>query len=227
MVISRSGVWPCRPIAQRRRRTLLLRLIISAQAANPNVAITHGLLVILEDQRIFLALRGILRKLAVNGGPHQLLVIVQQNAVEEHGRIGGLYQLAVSEYRRLEYDVVALPFAGLASCICKRRPLSIERAGLAIGVGRILVGIENLNFVQALQEYAAIAAILAVATNFHRRSPLNVQLHIAKLLLGGEVASTRRHFQDTVGKFPIPLAARLPLRKIFAIEEDYGIGRCA
>ena len=52
--------------------------------------------------------------------------------------------------------------------------------GLAVGVRLIFVGIEHLNFVQAHEEDAAIAALLAFA---HRRSRLgefDVELAVAE-----------------------------------------------
>src|SRR6202521_798020 len=58
------------------RILLLFRPIVTPQPANPDVAVAHRLLVILQHQGIFGGLRRVLRELAMHGGSHQFLVVV-------------------------------------------------------------------------------------------------------------------------------------------------------
>src|SRR5678816_2119265 len=112
--------------------------------------------------------------------------------------------------RSLKHDVVALPFAGLAGCIDEGWPLSVNRAGLSVGVGEVVGRVEHLNFVSALQKDAAVASVLTVAADLSRRSPFDVQLDIAELFFGSKIAGVGCHFHVAVLEFP-GLTRRRPL----------------
>ena len=70
----------------------------------------------------------------------------------------GADQAGAVEAGRLEHDVVALPLAGRAAGIDQRRLLSVDGAGLAVGVRAVVVAIEYLDLLQAEQKDAAVAA---------------------------------------------------------------------
>jgi hypothetical protein len=52
--------------------------------------------------------------------------------------------------------------------------LAVHSGGLAVGIGFILVGIEHLDFVEAHQEHATVAALLAIAVRRRRLAKLDV-----------------------------------------------------
>ena len=80
-------------------------------------------------------------------GPHHFLAVVEQDAVVEDRDEGGFLKLVPVEARRLENDVVGLPFSGLAGRVHEGRELPVNRACLAVGVADVLVGIQDLNLV--------------------------------------------------------------------------------
>src|SRR5258706_15100313 len=106
---------------------------------------------------------------------HELGVILSNHAVMEYRDGAGDIDLAVLEARRGVNDVVDLPLAGRPASIDERRRLSIDRSGLAIGISQIVIAIENLDFIQAHQEDAAIAASLAVSLRRRRSAPLDME----------------------------------------------------
>ena len=120
----------------------------------------------------------------------------------ENRHIAGLYQLAAFKPRGFESDVVGLPLAGLARGIHQRRPLSVDRSSLPIRVGGIVVGVQHLNLIVAHQENAAISTPLAGAVHLCRRGPLDVQLHVAELLLGIDVTGIVNHLRIAVFHLP-------------------------
>ena len=143
---------------------------------------------VLQDQEIFGRLGRVFRCLRVRGDAHDLLPIVQQDAVQEYGEISGLYKFLAFEFGRLEDDVVVVPLAGLVDGVHQRGPLAVDGSGLAVGVGGVLIRVEDLQFVAALENDSAIAAVLADAVDLGRSRPFQVQLNIAKGFLGGDVA---------------------------------------
>ena len=86
---------------------------------------------------------------AIDRGADQFLAVVDDDAVQERGEIGGLRQLVALEAGHLEDDVVGLPGAGGARRVHERRPLTVNRAGLPVGVGRVVVQVEDLRLIQA------------------------------------------------------------------------------
>src|SRR5204863_6997465 len=122
--------------------------------------------------------------LAVN-----LDVVLHQHAVVQYCHTPAPRGLAdFVKVRGSEDNVVALPFARLARSVDQRRVLFVDRTGLPVEVGWVLVRIEHLDFVMAHQEDAAVAAALAVAFDFGGGGPFYVQLAIAEFLFGGDVA---------------------------------------
>src|SRR5262245_3682020 len=117
-----------------------------------------------------LAMPGIGRKDGFVGGRSEdFRVILNQDAVlQDSERAFFLHSAVVTEDRRVVDDVVGLPFAGFATGVDQRRVLFINRAGLSVGIGLVVVRIEHLKFVTALQEDATVSAPLAFAHDFRR-----------------------------------------------------------
>src|SRR5687767_12373952 len=65
--------------------SVLSRAVVPAQTTDPDVAVAHGLLMVLQHQRGLGGLRRVTGHCAVDCRPHQLLAVVQQDAVEEYG----------------------------------------------------------------------------------------------------------------------------------------------
>ena len=105
--------------------------------------------------------------------------------------------------------------------------MTIEGAGLAVGIGLVLVGIEHLDFVAALQVNTAVAATLAIAFDLGRRGPLDVELDVTKLFPGADAAGGvdfHRAVLEDPFRFFSSLGA-LPFGKVLSIEENDAIGR--
>ena len=91
-------------------------------------------------------------------------------------------------------DVVGLPFAGFAGGIGERDALLVDAAGLAVDVGLVVVGVEDLQFVAGVagagggEEDAAVAAGLIGAGDVLGDSPLDVELVVLEGALGFDVA---------------------------------------
>jgi len=104
--------------------------------------------------------------------------------------------------------------------------LAVDRGGLAVGVGFTFVGVEDLDFVEAVEEDAAVAAILILAFRGLRLGEFDVELAIAEGFAGVEVAGLGGDFELSVFYFPLGGRAvfALPLGEIFAVEEDDSVG---
>ena len=138
--------------------------VVGGERAQPDVAEARGVAVILQAQRPGRRMRRVVvGQDAVAGGPERRLPVVDQQAVLDHRQVGGVEQAAAVEARRLEHDIVALPLAGPAAGVDQRRVLAVDGAGVAVGIGAVVVAVEHLDLVQPEQEHAAVAAPLAAA----------------------------------------------------------------
>jgi hypothetical protein len=104
--------------------------------------------VILQFDRRFAVLLIFRKDGFVGGRAVDFRVVLYQDAVVQRSDRGFFLDLAVvAEDRGVVNDVVSLPFAGFAACVDQRRILFINRAGLAVEIGLVVLGIEHLNFV--------------------------------------------------------------------------------
>ncbi len=71
---------------------------------------------------------------AVIGRPVELLVVVDQHAVEENGLIRWLHKFISVKSGSLKHDVVALPLPRFPHRVNQRWPLAIDGARLAIRI---------------------------------------------------------------------------------------------
>src|SRR5690606_27903853 len=141
------------------------------------------------------AVRRVRGRAAVLGGAGDDGVVLHQHAVVQHGDArGGEQPATFGEARRLPDDVVGLPGARHARGVHQRDGLLVDRGRLAVRIGGVVVAVEHLQFVQLLQEYAAVAAVLAVEpAGPGRRTPLDVQLDVAEALPGTDALAAGYH----------------------------------
>src|SRR5690606_13247493 len=152
-------------------------LVVLAERSDPDVAETHGIAVVLKPDRTGgRHVRRVLGHLAMPGGTEDRLAGLRDHAVQDDRHLGGLDHPAAFDLRSLEDDVVGVPFAGRLRGQREGRPLAIDAADRAIGVGRVLVAVEDLDLVHAMEEDAAVPPSLAVAARRFRRLELEVKL---------------------------------------------------
>src|SRR3954471_1766702 len=158
--------------------------------------------------------------------------MLHKNAVPEHRDIRGGDDHVVVELWRFEDDVVGLPFTWLACHVHEWWVLAVNRRGLAIGVGHVLVRIQHLHLVAVHESDAAVAAILAEPASGSRRGEFDVQLNVAKLLPRDNRTRSRTGLEVAVLDRPrridqLAVLRMRPLRQILAIEEKDRVGgRC-
>jgi len=112
--------------------------------------------------------------------------------------------------------------------------LAVDGPGQSVGVNPGVVRLDDLQFVRAEEEDAAVAPIEEVAVAFGGRTPLDVELAIAELPLGPDLAGLE-DVEATVLDAGLQIArprsaARVvafPLLEVMAVEEDKGVGRGA
>ena len=162
----------------------------------------------------------ILRRPVPSRGAENLRMILHQHAVLQDGDERGAFRLAaLIETRGLENDVVGLPLARLAAGVHQRRALLVNRGRLAVEIRLILVRIEDLDFVDAHHEHAAVAPFLAVAHDFLGRGPFDVELAIAEGPLGVNVVLGG----NRIAVLDLPVLAVDPLREVVAVKQHDGI----
>ena len=160
--------------------------------------------------------------------------VLEEDAVTEDGQVAGVDDFAIFENGATEDDVVDLEFAGGAEGVGHGRIDAIDGAGKAVGVGGVVVVVEDLHFGPAQEENAAVAAALAGALDGFGRGPFDVELAVAELLLGADVSSFRNALEGPVADDPFSgrggfagLGVGLPFGEGGggAVEEDDGVGR--
>src|SRR4029077_15199246 len=181
----------------------IMRSLVLAQLANPDVAIAYGMAVILQQQRQPVGVRRVMRALPVHRPAGDDRVVLDEHAVVQHGHPRRVaYRAVRREAGPVKDDVVGLPLARRAARVDERRGLPVHRSRLAVGVRVAVIGIEHLHFVMRHQEDAAVAAILALASRRQRRRPFDVQLDVAEAALGHERARAGRHLEVAVPHHP-------------------------
>src|SRR6266699_5157487 len=196
--------------------------------ANPDIAVVHRMVMILQRQRQFFWLRFIWWPFAVSRRAAQFHVVLHQYAVVKNGFACRAEQLTVfRKTRTVKNDIVSLPLARRARSVHQRRVLAVDRRGLAVRVSLALVGVQDLRLVEPLQENAAVAAVLAFAFGRRRFRELDVQLAVAEGFARIDVTRLGHNFGITVFDLPFRGGAVLvrPFGKILAIEKNCGIRR--
>ena len=130
---------------------------------------------------------------------HELDMILNHDAVEDHGRGRGSDESITVESRRREHDVEDVPLTIRTAGIHERRVLSIERSRLSVGIGLIRIRAEDLHFVATIdEEDAAVAPRLSVAFAILGNHPFDVDLAVAEGRLGLVVARPRLHLHHAI-----------------------------
>ena len=180
---------------------------------------------VLQGQRTFFRqLFIVLGEDAVAGRAEDRLVVLNQDAVLKDRLAGGADQMMVRvPAGGFKNDIIGLPFAWGPANVGQRRRLPVNRAALAVRISGVVVTVEHLQFVNALHENAAVAALLAVA--FGRRfGPFNMQLEVGELILGVDAAGAGFAFHIIVFLFPFDRSfVTFPMGKIRAIKEHNGV----
>ena len=128
-------------------------------------------------------------------------MVVHKYAVVQYGDEGWFDQFTrIAELGCLEQNVVGLPFTWLSTSVDRGRLLFINRSALAIKVGRVVEGVEDLDFVSAHHVYAAIAAPLPFSLYLVQCREFKVELAIPESLLGSYSRSLDR--RNAVRDFP-------------------------
>src|SRR5690606_19210059 len=88
-------------------------------------------------------------------------------------------------------DIITVPFVVGCSYLHQWRALFVYAPSLPVDVGRIVVIVQYLYFISALQKYAAVSTPLAFAFYDFRTFPFYMELKIFKYLFGLDVACFR------------------------------------
>src|SRR5207249_3529087 len=115
----------------------------------------------------------------------------------------------------------------------QRRRLFVDAGRLAIHVGRIVVGVHNLQLIAGVagagggEEEAGVAAGLAFAGDVFGDEVFEVELVVGKAFFGFDVAGGFEDGDDAVVDGPLGGGFVLdgdPLIEVVAVEEDDGVG---
>ena len=179
-----------------------------SQFPDPDFAVADGVVVVLQHQGLF-EMGLVFVDSRMGGVALYLHVVLHQHAIVQDRDRGGFLDIAFGiEPGSMIDDVVGLPLAGFASGIYEGGVFLVNRAGLAVVIGFVVVGIEHLEFVTALQKDTAVPSALALAFDLARRGPFDVQLAIAKLLFSGDVPGAV-HFHIAIRYCPPCVSAFL------------------
>ena len=169
---------------------------------------------------------------AEDRGAAQHGVILHQHAVVKCRHARGTCQPAIGgETRRDEHDVVGLPFTRRPAGIHQRRLLLVDGRRLAVHVGLVVPGIEDLQFVEAHEIDPAVTPALAGSHDLRGCAEFQVELDVTECDLRALVAGLGIGDDDhrSVLDFPAGFTGphRFPGVEILAVEEYDGIGRHA
>ena len=155
-------------------------------------------------------------------------IVQQDNSVLDYGnhRRHPVCTVLIEHGRRVYY-VIDIPLSRLAHCVGKRDNLLVHASGLAVGVGLVLVAVQDLYLIFVLKIYAAVASGLAVAGNPFGNAPFQVELETSETLFGKDIAGSLVHGEDAVVDWPSCLSAPggYPGIQVLAVEQYNRIGR--
>src|SRR5690242_2642589 len=115
---------------------------------DPDIPVSHQIGVILEDERHPIRVRRVWRAGLVRGWAGELDVILDENSVvqDRHVRLT-CRRAAGVEMRAMEDHVVRLPLAWRPTRVHQWRVLPVDRRRDSVRVGRVVVRVEHLNFI--------------------------------------------------------------------------------
>lgn len=157
------------------------------QFPNPDVPEQDGVAVILQLQGALVGVGDVVGDgvgPAPAGAAGQFVVVMNEHAVMKDGEGGAFNDLIPFEDGPMEDNIVGLPFSGFARGIDQGFLAPIERARLAVGIGGVFIGVQDLNFILPHEEHAAVAPSLSLAFRRFGGGELKVQLAGTEFLFG-------------------------------------------
>ena len=153
-------------------------------------------------------------------------VVVHQHIIVINRDNGWLNDFSGVHLGALNVDVITLPETGPARGVYQRWAIFVKGGALSIENGRVVEGVEYLQFGEAANEDAAVAAALPRAFHFCGRGPFDVQMAAGdgiflsadadQSLFAGALRSD--HFHVTVFHLPDKLGA---LVGVFGVGDRY------
>ena len=135
------------------------------QLADPDVPETSWIIVVLQFERPFLLNLIVIGHFFVPGRSEVVLVVMRNHSVMKNRDVSFFEQIPLSiPLRSFKDNVICLPFTGGARSIYKRRLIAVNSGGLSVGIGLVLVGIENLKFISPDEKDAAVTPALRVSS---------------------------------------------------------------
>jgi hypothetical protein len=130
-------------------------------------------------------------------------VVLHEYAVAEDGEVAGIEDLGALVDGATEDDIDHLVFPGSVEGVRERRIDAVDGGGETVGVGRIVVVVEDLDLHETHEKNAAVAAALTVALDVFRGGPFDVELAIAELFLGADVSRFRYALHSAILHDPL------------------------
>ncbi len=126
---------------------------------------------------------GILRDPDIKCRASQADIVLDQNAILKHSNPWWSKEGRgiTCKPRCSENYIIRLPLPRSSAHIYQRCILLVKAAGLTIPVCSVIVAVEHLHFVKALQVYSAVSPSLAFTGNLRRGFPFNMQLKIIEI----------------------------------------------
>ena len=203
-------------------------LIIIAKVADPDVSKSHRVPMFIQfDGSLGRVRPGIISHSPIRGVPVEILSMMHHDAVVDDGNVRAFDEFAFSiPAGPFEDNVVGLPLSGRFGGVFQRWLLSIHGRHHAVGIGLVLITVQNLDFISSENIHAVVAASLALALDFFGCGKFQVELEVTKGIAGAD-APRACGFHVTVFQFPVDLViASGPLAEVGAIKENDGIGGC-
>jgi len=155
-------------------------------------------------------------------------VVQKYDPVLDHGHGRGPPVSAVLiEYRGSVDDVIDIPLARLSHGVRQRNNLLVNTSRLAIGVGLIVIVVQDLDLVLVLKENSAVAPGLARTGYILWHAPFKMELETAEALFSDYVTGGFVDSKHAIVDNPFGLSAfgRLPSVKVLSVEEYDGVRR--
>src|SRR6185436_6481921 len=107
---------------------------------NPDVAAANRIAMFVKHNEPLRRMRlVVLLHDAMPGAAEQLAAMMSDDAIVQDGDIALFLEVVAFPARRFENDVVALPRARRLGSIYQRRRLAVNRTGLSVGIGFVVV----------------------------------------------------------------------------------------
>ena len=143
-----------------------------------------------------------------------------------NGDTGLLGYFSVHPPRGLKDNVIGLPRPGDLAGIGQRWQMTIHRTRLPIGVSTVIEGVKDLHFILSVDDHSAVAAGPGYPLPPDEGWRIPDEAENLKIILCLDGTGSRCHLHVTIFHLPCGrLVSVTPLRKVFAVEQNNGIGR--